>query len=107
MDAITRSERGTGGGGLGGGGWRGLSLVRSYKKNLRRGKNTEVVRIGGRDTNCHLACVVGRLKISLIPCPPFPLWICQWRDFWFPHPVLLRRRRMTVVTLTPVLGHCR
>lgn len=32
-----------------------------------------------RELNCHLACIFGRMKISVIPPPCFLLWICQYR----------------------------
>jgi len=91
MDAIMQGERGK-------------------EKNYKRRKG-----IGGkgerenkrRAINWSLACVFGRQKISLIPCSSFPLWICQWRvlvksSWWFPHPLLLRRRGMIAVTLIPL-----
>lgn len=90
MDAITQCER---------------ERERGKEKNYKRRKG-----IGGkrenkrRAINWRLACVFGRQKISLIPCSSFPLWICQWRvlvksSWWFPHPLLLRRRGMIAVTL--------
>lgn len=100
MDAITQSER-----------VREWESERGKEGNYKKRKEIVGKRENERRAiHWRLACVFGRQKISLIPCSSFPLWICQWRvlvksSWWFPHPLLLRRRGMIAVTLIPLFGH--